>query len=71
MVDGSCLEVSDDAAIVLALRTRLDLLGTAAGATTLPNGLDVTWSVNGNAAPFTTGVTNQCNPAPGGTEDDT
>ncbi len=41
------------------------LLASGAGATTLPSGLDVNWSVNGNAAPFTSGVTNVCVPGGG------
>jgi hypothetical protein len=46
-------------------------LASAAGAVTLPAGAEVTWSVDGNAAPWTAGVTNTCGAAPGGTEDDT
>lgn len=49
----------------------LGLFAHAAGAVTLPSGTTVDWSVNGNAAPWTTGVTNECNAAPGGTADDT
>ena len=48
------------------LAPALALVGASAGAITLPSGLDVAWSVNGNSAPFSTGVTNTCQPGTGG-----
>lgn len=52
-----------------ALVLAVVLAAVPAGATTLPSGLEVGWSVNGAAAPFTpANVTNTCEPGTGGSD---